>query len=405
MLKIFLLSADPKENSKLNVDVELNQIKEVRQSSDYRDNFEIEQTTATNYDNLLRVLMRNEPSIIHFSGHGVGEEGLVLVDQNGKKNILKTETLTTLISILQKKSKHIKCVFLNGCYTEIQAEAISPYVEYVIGMNDPIFDNDAVKFAKYFYMALFANRSIEESFQIGCVFIGHSESSISIVDYDENTKRAVYDPAPKDKEVSQHIVNDKIPQLIINKKFNEPKQSATQSTQSTQIQLKTDKADFTELDRYLAQGEWKKADEETFRLMIQLGDKYNKGFLDSKGYLDSDDCKNFPREELHIIDQLWLKYSDNKFGFSIQKQIYLEVGGKLDGYDRNSYEKMGDRLGWRKNNQWRLYSDLTFNKETAPKGHLPLGWQWGDKGYAPINSIFDFGWHSNLSISFLFSKL
>ncbi|MDJ0682276.1 MAG: CHAT domain-containing protein [Xenococcaceae cyanobacterium MO_167.B52] len=231
MLKIFLLSADPKEGSPLNVDVEFNKIDGVHKKSDYRDDFSIEKITAANYDNLLDVLMSNEASIIHFSGHGVGEEGLVLVDENGNKNILRTETLTKLISVLQEGNQHIKCVFLNGCYTQIQAETISPYVEYVIGMSDPVYDKDAVEFAKYFYQVLFAKQSIEKSFQVGCISIGHAESSISIVDYDQDTKRAVYDPAPEDEKVSQPIVNYKIPQLIINKKLNEPRDRVPEQNQ------------------------------------------------------------------------------------------------------------------------------------------------------------------------------
>ncbi len=99
--------------------------------------------------------------------------------------------------------------------------------------------------------------------------------------------------------------------------------------------------------------------------MLQLGDK------NDKGYLDFDDCKNFPREELQIIDQLWLKYSDNKFGFSVQKQIYLELGGKLDNYDYESYIKIGDRLGWR-NKILLSHSPFEFDNQTAPpEGHLP----------------------------------
>lgn len=218
MLKIFLLSADPKEGSPLNVDVESNQINEVYRLSNYREDFSIESTTATNYDNLLDVLMRNEASIIHFSGHGVGEEGLVLVDKKGEKNILKTQTLTQLIDVLQSENQHIQCVFLNGCYTEIQAQAISSSVEYVIGMSDQVFDDDAVKFAKYFYKGLFEKKSIETSFKLGCISIDHS---MSIVDYDQNTKRAVYDPAPGDQKASQPVINNKNPQLIVNKKFQQ----------------------------------------------------------------------------------------------------------------------------------------------------------------------------------------
>ncbi len=121
--------------------------------------------------------------------------------------------------------------------------------------------------------------------------------------------------------------------------------------------------------------------------MLQLGDK------NDKGYLDVEDCKNFPREELRTIDQLWVKYSEGKFGFSVQKRIYLQVGGKLDDIDLDSFEKMGDCLGWRKNNDWLSYSKLIFDNNTAPscQGHLP-----SFMGLSLAHSFF--------CISFLFSR-
>ncbi len=75
--------------------------------------------------------------------------------------------------------------------------------------------------------------------------------------------------------------------------------------------------DYTKLRDLLETGKWKDADEETSRLMLQIGDK------EEKGYLDSDDCRNFPQKELRSIDRLWLKYSKNRFGLSVQKEIYL----------------------------------------------------------------------------------
>ncbi len=169
---------------------------------------------------------------------------------------------------------------------------------------------------------------------------------------------------------------------------------------------------FAKLEEYLKNGQWREADEETTRLMLQLGDK------DEKGYLDVEDCKNFPREELRTIDQLWLKYSDNKFGFSVQKQIYLEVGGKLDNYDYDSYDydsykRMGDCVGWRKNNQWLSDSQLifTFDKNTAPKGFLPFFFDigGGSVGFSRFDpeagSAGFFTYLSMVAISYLFSKL
>jgi predicted NACHT family NTPase len=132
------------------------------------------------------------------------------------------------------------------------------------------------------------------------------------------------------------------------------------------IKSQVDNLLFAKLEEYLENGQWREADEETTRLMLQLGDK------DEKGYFSVEDAKIFPKEELRTIDKLWLNYSDGKFGFSVQKQIYLEVGGKLDDYDYESYKKMGDRLGWRKNkDEWLSYSNFTFDKKNAPQGHLP----------------------------------
>jgi hypothetical protein len=72
------------------------------------------------------------------------------------------------------------------------------------------------------------------------------------------------------------------------------------------------------------------------------------------------------------MDQLWVKYSKGKFGFSVQKQIWLDLGGKLDGEpDWDTFVKLSDRVGWRKNNEWLSYDNYTFSTN-APQGHLPL---------------------------------
>jgi hypothetical protein len=87
-----------------------------------------------------------------------------------------------------------------------------------------------------------------------------------------------------------------------------------------------------------------------------------------EGYLDTDSCRNFPQEELRIIDQLWLKYSQNRFGFSVQKQIWAGLIDELPELD--SYDKLADKLGWRKGGKLLNRSELNFNTN-APNGHLP----------------------------------
>ncbi|BAY23166.1 extracellular ligand-binding receptor [Calothrix sp. NIES-2100] len=124
--------------------------------------------------------------------------------------------------------------------------------------------------------------------------------------------------------------------------------------------------DYSKLRDLLAAGKWKDADNETYRVMIQaLGKKEGD-------YFSSEELLNFPCTDLRTIDRLWVKYSNGRFGFSVQKEIYLSVGGKPDGkYYEEAWEKFSDRVGWRVKSKWISYTN-TYDT-SAPRGHLPGG--------------------------------
>jgi hypothetical protein len=128
----------------------------------------------------------------------------------------------------------------------------------------------------------------------------------------------------------------------------------------------------------LKAGKWRDADVETSNLMLKLTKR------EQERWLRVEDVKNFPRQELRKMDQLWVKYSNGKFGFSVQKQIWLELGGKLDGEpDWYTFTKLGSRVGWRNNDKWLSYDSYTFSKYNAPQGHLPTFrrlWVWNGEG-------------------------
>ncbi len=133
-----------------------------------------------------------------------------------------------------------------------------------------------------------------------------------------------------------------------------------------EVQLKSSCGmDYRKLRDYLAQEKWKEADEETARVMLAIAKRENEGWLDSES------IDNFPCEDLRTIDQLWVKYSDGKFGFSVQKRIYQGLGGTRE-YNSDIWDKFGDKVGWRKGDNWLYYKDITFDKK-APEGNLPVG--------------------------------
>jgi hypothetical protein len=134
--------------------------------------------------------------------------------------------------------------------------------------------------------------------------------------------------------------------------------------------------DYRKLRDYLAQGKWKEADEETIRVMLAVAKREKEGWLDDKS------IDNFPCADLRTIDQLWVKYSGGKFGFSVQKRIYQGFGGTRE-HNSDIWEKFGDKVGWRKGGSWLYYRYITFDKK-APEGHLPVfdhDWGLGGSGW------------------------
>ncbi|MEG4838998.1 serine/threonine-protein kinase [Microcoleus sp. B9-D4] len=125
--------------------------------------------------------------------------------------------------------------------------------------------------------------------------------------------------------------------------------------------------DYTNLRNLLAAKKWQEADRETRRVMWKVAGR------EKERYLDISSIDKFPCEDLRIIDQLWVQYSNGRFGFSVQKRIFQSVGGTRQ-YDEKIWEAFGYRVGWKKNYSWLSYSDIYFSEqENAPIAHLPLG--------------------------------
>ncbi|MBW4479730.1 MAG: GUN4 domain-containing protein [Tolypothrix brevis GSE-NOS-MK-07-07A] len=93
-----------------------------------------------------------------------------------------------------------------------------------------------------------------------------------------------------------------------------------------------------------------------------------------RNYFGSEHIKVLPRKDLNTINKLWVKHSNGRFGFSVQKKIWKKLGGGCDT-DYTNYEveeKFGAVVGWRKERNWLYYVDLYDSLRTAPPGHLPL---------------------------------
>jgi type II secretory pathway pseudopilin PulG len=95
----------------------------------------------------------------------------------------------------------------------------------------------------------------------------------------------------------------------------------------------------SKLHDYLKSGKWEEADRETLKIMLRLAGR------EKEGWLDVVSIEKLSGEALRIIDRLWVKYSNDRFGFSVQKRIWKSVGGNLDADDRIR-QAFSDRVGW-----------------------------------------------------------
>jgi len=127
--------------------------------------------------------------------------------------------------------------------------------------------------------------------------------------------------------------------------------------------------DYTQLRDFLKSECWQQADAETAKLTYDIIEK----LLGQSEAMESPDmleianlpfsqAAKFPCLDLQTLDNLWMNYSSRYFGFSMQKSIWEEVQG--------NYLKFSDRVGWRDQDNWLNYPELTFSL-AAPKGHLP----------------------------------
>jgi len=121
--------------------------------------------------------------------------------------------------------------------------------------------------------------------------------------------------------------------------------------------------DYTTLRDLLKQGEWELADNEHRRLLTVLGGEDSE----ERGWVYFTEARQFPVTDLKTIDNLWTHFSDGRFGFSVQRKLW--VG------QRRQWAKFFKAIDWmdaEKNDAYRKWPEEFIWKKEAAKGHMPL---------------------------------
>ncbi len=198
-MKILFLAANPESTSRLNLEREAREIQDAIDSSELSSEFELIQRWEVRPKDFRRALLRYQPDIVHFSGHGSGETSLIISDEAGASKEVSGDALAGLFAAFPM----VKCVLLNACYAEVQAKAIVQHVDYVIGMKDTIYDKAAIAFSIGFYDSLGYGRNFEEAFALG--------SNAILWEYDNSSGRTREEPR---KLISVEAVLSKLPEHL-----------------------------------------------------------------------------------------------------------------------------------------------------------------------------------------------
>lgn len=199
---ILILTADPRHNSERRLDVEVREISSGIIRGNNRALFHIEQTLAITPNNLRRAMLDHNPQIVHFCGYGYSSKGIALEHSTGGIHLVSSDALSGLFGLF---ANQVECVVLSACYSELQAQAISKHIEYVIGMAQDISHKAATQFSIGFYDALVAGRSYKKAFQFG-------QNSIQLHNIPENSTPVL---KRKRSTVQAIDVNPDVPAVLI----------------------------------------------------------------------------------------------------------------------------------------------------------------------------------------------
>lgn len=95
-------------------------------------------------------------------------KGIAVEDSLGNSKLIDNDAIGSLFQLF---SDTTKCVVLNSCYSQSQANEIAKHIPYVIGMKSSVNDKAAIAFSVGFYAALGAGKDIEFAYRMGTVAI------------------------------------------------------------------------------------------------------------------------------------------------------------------------------------------------------------------------------------------
>ena len=159
-MKILFLAADPSNAERGMCDLEMREIESALRHCPHSDSVTIIKGAAVRPKDLISLLLRHQPEVVHLSGHGTDSE-VLLVDDDGHAKPVSKRALSDTFRALNDR---IRLIFLNTCFSAQQLAELHEYLDFVIAMSQEIDAEAAIRFSSSFYEAIAYGRSIQNSF-------------------------------------------------------------------------------------------------------------------------------------------------------------------------------------------------------------------------------------------------
>lgn len=162
VLTIMFASASPEKEVRLRVDKEFRQVTEKLRGARHRDRFRLVQISALRFEDLRTALLEHKPHVLHLSCHGEPDGSLKF--ESGAEDDAKAVSKKKLLKLLRALGSSLRLVVFNACHSAQIACDVPPTIGLSIGMNDAIYDSEAVEFSVAFYETLGFGETVQTAF-------------------------------------------------------------------------------------------------------------------------------------------------------------------------------------------------------------------------------------------------
>lgn len=170
---IILFAYENSQTNTLDIKSEIKILEDIVELSGFK--YEFKPVSQLQIDKLIRYIDKYEPQIVHIATHGgyseeridstlstEGAKALDFVSSDGEIYKIGVKEFANLFRSLKYRPR---CLVLNTCYSNDHAQVSVHYFDYVVSMNNEIYDSTSIKFTEHFYKALLIDkRSVADSF-------------------------------------------------------------------------------------------------------------------------------------------------------------------------------------------------------------------------------------------------